>query len=179
MREFLKGMHGFGQLCSPAIAAAFDLSRFRQFVDLGGASGHLAQAVRERYPHTHTTVFDLPAVKKAYPDTVAGDFFSDPLPPADIYALGRILHDWAEPKIRTLLRKIYDALPADGAVLIAEKLLDEHNLAAHMQTLNMLVCTEGRERTAEEYAALLQEAGFRSVESRRTGAPLDATLAVK
>ncbi len=179
MREFLKGMHGFGQLCSPAVAAAFDLSRYRHFVDLGGASGHLAQAVRERYPNIQTTVFDLPAVKKAYPATVAGDFFSDPLPPADIYALGRILHDWAEPKIRTLLRKIYEALPPAGALLIAEKLVDAHNVPAHMQTLNMLVCTEGRERTADEYAALLHEAGFRSVDSRRTNTPLDATLAVK
>jgi acetylserotonin N-methyltransferase len=48
-----------------------------------------------------------------------------------------------------------------------------------MQSLNMLVCTEGRERTAAEYRALLREAGFASVEDRRTGAPLDAVLATK
>lgn len=179
MREFLKGMHGFGQLCSPAVVNAFDLSQFRHLVDLGGASGHLAEAARERYPDLRTTVFDLPIVKKAYPETVAGDFFNDPLPPADLYALGRILHDWPEPKIRTLLRKIYEALPADGALLVAEKLVDRTNVNAHMQNLNMLVCTEGRERTASEYADLLKEAGFHSVESRVTGTLLDATLALK
>ena len=48
-----------------------------------------------------------------------------------------------------------------------------------MQSLNMLVCTEGRERTVSEYAALLREAGFSEVEGRKTGAPLDAVLAVK
>ena len=48
-----------------------------------------------------------------------------------------------------------------------------------MQSLNMLVCTEGRERTLSEYAVLLREAGFASVEGRRTGAVLDALLAVK
>jgi acetylserotonin N-methyltransferase len=48
-----------------------------------------------------------------------------------------------------------------------------------MQSLNMLVCTEGEERTLTEYAALLLEAGFGSVEGRRTGAPLDAVLATK
>ena len=179
MREFLQGMHGFGMLTSPAIVAAFDLGRFRRFVDLGGASGHLAQAARERYPGMQADVFDLPAVKTVYPDTIPGDFFRDPLPEADLYALGRILHDWSEPKIRALLKKIYEALPPGGGLLVAEKLLDEHNIAAHMQSLNMLICTEGRERTAEEYAALLKDAGFRSVESRRTGTPLDATLAMK
>lgn len=178
-REFLKGMHGFGQLSSPAIVAAFDLSPFQHLVDLGGASGHLAEAARQRYPEMRADVFDLPAVKKLYPDTIAGDFFVDPLPPADLYALGRILHDWAEPKIRTLLDKIYAALPEGGGLLIAEKLLTEDGVSAHMQSLNMLICTEGRERTAEEYASLLKAAGFRSVESRVTGTPLDATLAIK
>jgi acetylserotonin N-methyltransferase len=177
MREFLQGMHGFGQVSSPAIAAAFDLSRFHHFVDLGGASGHLAQAIGQRYPGIQTTVFDLPAVAKILPHVVAGDFFEDPLPPADLYGLGRILHDWSEAKIHRLLTRIYQSLPEGGGLLVAEKLLE--NVPAHMQSLNMLIVTEGRERTADEYAALLLAAGFSTVESRRTGTPLDATLAIK
>ena len=35
-RTFLTGMHGFGMLSSPAVVRAFDLSRFRHLVDLGG-----------------------------------------------------------------------------------------------------------------------------------------------
>ncbi|MEO7143058.1 MAG: class I SAM-dependent methyltransferase, partial [Bryobacteraceae bacterium] len=50
-RDFLMGMHGFGQLSSPSVVAAFDLSRFTRLVDLGGATGHLALAAVERYPH--------------------------------------------------------------------------------------------------------------------------------
>ena len=176
MREFLQGMHGFGRLSSPSVVVAFDLSRFRQFVDLGGATGHLAQAAKDRYPHMDTTVFDLPAVAKIFPHVAPGDFFVDPLPPADLYALGRILHDWSEEKIHRLLKKIYEALPQGGGLLVAEKLLE--NVPAHMQSLNMLIVTEGRERTADDYAALLKAAGFSSVESRRTGTPLDATLAI-
>jgi len=45
--------------------------------------------------------------------------------------------------------------------------------------LNMLVCTEGRERTVSEYTALLQEAGFCEVSAQLTRSPLDAVLAVK
>jgi acetylserotonin N-methyltransferase len=146
-------------------------------VDLGGASGHLAAAAAHRYPGMHTTVFDLPAVAKIFPHVTAGDFFADPLPPADLYAVGRILHDWSEEKIQRLLKKVWEALPVGGGLLVAEKLLE--NVPAHMQNLNMLIVTEGRERTADEYAVLLRAAGFSSVESRRTGTPLDVTLAIK
>jgi len=188
-RDFLMGMHGFGMLSSPKVVAAFDLSRFRRMVDLGGATGHLALAAKDRYPGLQVALFDLPEViefaKSISPDHLdfaAGDFFSDPLPPADLYAIGRILHDWSEDKIRLLLTRIHRALPDDGALLIAERLIYEDRggpVGAHMQSLNMLVCTEGRERTLGEYTALLREAGFATVRGSVTGAPLDAVLAEK
>ncbi len=178
-RQFLKGMHGFGRISSPAVAAAFDLGRFHRLIDLGGASGHLAEAVRERYPKIEAQVFDLPEVAELYPGTIAGDFFTDPLPKADLYSVGRILHDWSDDKIYRLLARIYAVLPDGGGVLIAEKLLEPGYVAAHMQSLNMLIGTEGRERSATEYEALLRAAGFSEVESRVTEAPLDAVLAIK
>jgi acetylserotonin O-methyltransferase len=67
-------------------------------------------------------------------------------------------------------------------LLIAEKLLKEDRsgtVTTHMQSLNMLVCTEGRERTLSEYSVLLHGAGFREISGRSTGAPLDAVLALK
>jgi acetylserotonin N-methyltransferase len=193
-RSFLRGMHGLGQLSSAQVVAAFDLSCFRRMADLGGASGHLAVAACERYPQLRAAVFDLPvaiAMTREYVaasaardhiEPIAGDFFEDQLPQADLYALCRILHDWPDERIRLLLAKIYRALPAGGALLVAEKLLDEDKSGptpAHMQSLNMLVCTEGRERTLSEYVTLLREAGFASVEGRRTGVALDAVLATK
>ena len=48
-----------------------------------------------------------------------------------------------------------------------------------MQSLNMLVCTEGKERTLKEYELLLKEAGFAEVKGQWTGGPLDAVLATK
>ena len=163
-------------------------------VDLGGATGHLALAACERYPQLRATVFDLPvviAMARGYVpastardriELLAGDFFRDPLPQADIYSLGRILHDWPEDRIRLLLLKICEALPAGGALLIAEKLLDEDKSGptpAHMQSLNMLVCTEGRSAPWPNIRALLRGAGFTSIEGRRTGALVDAVLATK
>ena len=101
---------------------------------------------------------------------------------ADVYALGRILHDWSEEKIRALLAKIVAALPAGGGLVIAERLLDDDKtgpLACQLQSLNMLACTEGKERTADEYRALLLGAGFADVKIKRTGSVVDALLAVK
>jgi acetylserotonin N-methyltransferase len=188
-RDFLAGMHGLGLLSSPEVVAAFDLSPYRRLVDLGGATGHLAIAAVERYPGLKAAVFDLaevtPVTREYVGDRVeviAGDFFADLLPEADLYALGRILHDWSEERIRALLRKIYAALPEGGALLIAEMLLDDDKSSptpALMQSLNMLVCTEGRERTLGEYEALLREAGFSHVDGWRTDTALDAILAVR
>ena len=194
-REFLMGMHGFGQISSPEVVKAFDLSGYRHLVDLGGATGHLAMAACRHYPHLRATVFDLPAaiplaqeMIAAAPDltsridTVEGDFFTDPLPEADLFAVGRILHDWSEEKIHRLLNVIHQALPAGGALLVAEKVLTDDRSGpqwAQLQSLNMLICAEGKERTLAEYTALLRLAGFTRIEARRTSSPLDAILAVK
>lgn len=194
MRTFLLGMHGFGVLGSPRVVAAFDLSPFRKLIDLGGATGHLAVVACERYPDLRAAVFDLAPVVAFARELVArssaapriellpGDFFADDLPDGDLFAVGRILHDWSEEKIRRLLRKICDRLPPRGGLLIAEKLLDADKRGpthVHMQSLNMLICTEGKERTLDEYSALLRAAGFSEVRGARTGAPIDAVLAIK
>ncbi len=193
-RSFLAGMHGFGQLTSERVVRSFDLSRFKHLVDLGGATGHLALAACQAYPEMKATVLDLPAVERfareyisrsgisQRVDFVAADFFLDDLPAADLYSLGRIIHDWDEQKIVKLLSKIAASLPAGGGLLVTETLVDPdrsgpvHSL---LQDLNMLVCTDGRERTEAEYAALLDSVGFSKVEFRRTGSLVDAILAIK
>ena len=194
MREFLMGMHGFGMLTSPRIVDAIDLSRFKHLVDLGGATGHLAIAACERYPALRATVFDLPvAVPLAREitsassvhdriDVIGGDFFVDDLPPADLYSLGRIVHDWSEEKIAVLLKRIFDALPSGGGLVVAEKIIADSKDGprwAQLQDINMLIVTEGRERTLGQYEQLLKAAGFGDITACRTPMPLDIILAIK
>ncbi|MFN0101964.1 MAG: methyltransferase [Bryobacteraceae bacterium] len=189
MRTFLTGLQGFGMLSSPQVVAAHDLGEVNHFVDLGGGTGHLALAFLDKYPNAKATVFDLPQVIPLTREITngrvtceAGDFFSDPLPPADCYALARIVHDWSLPKIQKLLAKIHDALPINGCLLICEMLLNENRTGptrALMQSLSMLTCTEGQERTAAEYEALCKAAGFKTTSAKVTGAPVDAVLAIK
>ena len=191
---FVQGMHGLGILSSPKVVASFDLSRFRRMVDLGGATGHLAIAACERNPALHAVVFDLPEVievarvyARSSPaasriDVIAGDFFKDELPETDLFTLGRILHDWSEDKIRPLLAKTFASLTSGGGILLAEKLLSEDRsgpISAQLQSLNMLMCTEGKERTLSEYKTLLEEAGFQNVQGKLTGSTLDVIFATK
>ncbi len=193
-REFTMGMNGYGLISSPVVVATFDLSRFRKLVDLGGATGHLAVAACRRYPTLRAVVFDLPEITPIASElitatevadrveVVSGDFFTDMLPEADLYTLGRILHDWSEEKILILLQKIYERLPVGGAVLIAEKLIADDRAGpnwAQMQDLNMLLVTEGKERTLGDYTELLNRVGFTDVQGRTTNAPVDAVLAIK
>lgn len=60
--RFMRGMHGFSQLSAHALLTAFDLSRFRRLVDLGGATGALAAAACSTYPELYAAVLDLPHV---------------------------------------------------------------------------------------------------------------------
>ncbi len=193
-REFLMGMNGFGVVASPQVVSAFDLSRFSTLVDLGGATGHLAIAACERYPTLRGILYDLPdviglareiigqSVVANRVQVVSGDFFTDDLPPGDLYVLGRIIHDWTVQKIDQLVAKIYASLPRGGGLLIAEKILLDDKSGprwAVMQNLNMLTCTEGKERTLNEYETLLKRVGFGTVTGCRTAGSSDAILALK
>src|ERR1019366_4112408 len=101
-------------LTSPRVVRAFDLSRFRRLGGLGGATGHLGIGAWEAYAEPRAVGLDLPratplaqeqvAKSAAHQriEVVAGDFFEDELPAADLYYVGRILHDWTEAKIERL-----------------------------------------------------------------------------
>jgi acetylserotonin N-methyltransferase len=197
MEEFLLGMHGYGQITSPKLVQAFDLSEYRTLVDLGGGTGHLAIAACRRYPKLEAIVFELaeaaPLARKTISavedDTVRrriqvveGDFFTVDFPRADVYCLARTIHDWKEDKVVLLLERVFERLHPGGALIIAEKILNEDKSGpfwAQMQNLNMLVLAEGKERTLTEYTDLLRKIGFGSVDSWTPDSPLDFIRAVK
>ncbi|XP_071076393.1 acetylserotonin O-methyltransferase isoform X3 [Desmodus rotundus] len=102
---------------------------------------------------------------------LGGDFFRDPLPDADLYILARVLHDWADEKCSQLLARVHQVCRPGGGILVIESLLDADGrgpLTTQLYSLNMLVQTEGQERTPAQYRALLEAAGFRDFHCRRT-----------
>lgn len=194
--DFMNGMHSFAQLSASAVLTAFDLSRFSSIVDLGGGTGAMMAAACEIYNKPKTYVVDLPAVIQAAQkhfnrddltdrmSWVSVDFFtqSESLPKGDLYVLSRILHDWDDANCDKLLALVFRLLPPGGAVLICEMLLFEDSLGptdALLQSLNMLVQTQGRERTFTRYREMLLTAGFEKIGGRKTGNYLDAVIAYK
>ncbi|XP_017709727.1 PREDICTED: acetylserotonin O-methyltransferase [Rhinopithecus bieti] len=126
------------------------------------------------------TAFDLSGFPRMC--DLGGDFFKDPLPEADLYILARILHDWADGKCLHLLERVYHTCKPGGGILVIESLLDEDRrgpLLTQLYSLNMLVQTEGQERTPTHYHMLLSSAGFRDFQFKKTGAIYDAVLVRK
>ena len=188
------GMHGYGLISSPQVVAAFDLGRYRRLVDLGGATGHLAIAACQHYPDLRASSSTCPRPSR-WPGRSSGprrwriasrsspatsSRMSCPRPTCSPSAASSTTG--RKTKVLALLKRIFDRLPAGGALLIAEKLLDDDKrgpLWAQMQSLGMLLYTEGKERTVGEYEALLEQVGFAEVRGAKTPSPLDAVLAVK
>ncbi|XP_078219379.1 acetylserotonin O-methyltransferase isoform X1 [Callithrix jacchus] len=191
--QFMQALREVWSVHGRSVLTAFDLSLFPLVCDLGGGAGALAKQCLCLYPGCHITVFDLPEVVRTAEEHLSlpeeeqigfqeGDFFKDRLPEADLYILARILHDWADGKCSQLLERVYQSCKPGGGILVIESLLDEDRrgpLLTQLYSLNMLVQTEGQERTPSHYHELLSSAGFRDFQFKKTGVIYDAILARK
>jgi hypothetical protein len=76
--------------------------------------------------------------------------------------LQRILHDWTDDDAARILAVVHDAIAPHGTLLVVEQVIAPPNEGApgKFSDLNMLVSPGGRERTAEEFVALFDAAGF-------------------
>jgi hypothetical protein len=114
---------------------------------------------------------------------VAGDFFKDPFPQAEVLIMGHILHDWDLPTKRMLLEKAYAALPQGGRLVVYEMMIDDarsQNAMGLLMSLNMLVETAGGfDFTGADCIAWMREAGFRQTEVHHLAGPYSAVVAVK
>jgi hypothetical protein len=176
LREFMAAMGASAGLMGTALAAGFDWSEHKRFVDVGGARGGVAAAVARAHPHLEGGCFDLPAVRPVFGEHMAelgladrvrfhaGDFFADPLPEADVLIFGHVLHDWDLETKTMLLGKAFDALPPGGAVLVYDPMVDDErrrNTFGLLSSLNMLLETPGGfEYTAADCRGWLAAAGF-------------------
>uniref|UniRef100_A0A673CNB0 Acetylserotonin O-methyltransferase-like n=1 Tax=Sphaeramia orbicularis TaxID=375764 RepID=A0A673CNB0_9TELE len=185
--RFMNAMHSIAKVTGKAVATAFDLSSYKTACDLGGCTGAIAYELTKAHPEMSVTVFDLPEVVEmsehfhpSHTDNrvsfVAGDFFKDELPKADLYILARILHDWPDEKVHILLKKIGDAC---CGVLLSEILLNEDRSGPSRGLLQALSMSDGKQRSAAEYSTLLKSHGFITAEIRHTDNLLDAMLCVK
>lgn len=142
-------------------------------LDVGGASGTLVHALMEAKPDLHGAVLDLahviPSAEKAAEAKHLQDRFRvfpgnflQQVPPADLYLLKSVLHDWADEACLVILQNCRRATAPGGRLILAEIILDETVPSAFgsIADLTMLAMLGGRERTFVEYDRLLGETGF-------------------
>ena len=112
-----------------------------------------------------------------------GDFFTDPLPKADVITMGMILHDWNLEKKKALIRKAHDALPEGGAFVVVEALIDDarrKNAFGLLMSLNMLIeLGDAFDYSGADFAGWCREAGFRRFEIIPLTGPSSAAVAYK
>lgn len=187
---FMSGLQETWSVWAGPVLTTFDLSEFRVVCDVGGGTGALAAALARLYPGSSVTVFETPEVAAAAqqhfrvpgPEPsvrfVGGDFFRSPLPPADLYVLARVLHDWDDAACAELLGRA----GRGSALLLVEAVLSPGGrgpLPALLTSLTMLAQAAGREREEAEFRALTAAAGFPDLTLRRPGGPFAVMLARK
>jgi hypothetical protein len=195
LEQFLGGMTGLSRLNFEVFAEKFDFSRFKSLCDVGGATGLLSIEVAKQHPHMRCISFDLPVVEPIATRTIAaaglsdrvstaaGDFFTDPLPKADVITMGMILHDWNLERKKQLIRAAYNALPSGGAFVAIEALIDDarrENLFGLLMSLNMLIeFGDAFDYSGADFQTWCREAGFQRFEVIHLFGPSSAAIAFK
>ena len=156
---------------------AFDFSRFKRQLDIGGNSGEFLLRICRAHPELSGTVYDLPLVceiGRAHvadaPETARIGFAEarsreEALPGGhDLISFKSMLHDWPDADMRGFLARAHQALEPGGSVLIFERAWSddiEQPLSYGMLPLRLFFRSY---RTLDDYRAALAAAGFRDIE---------------
>lgn len=195
LKEFLKAMEGLQSSNFKMLSQKFDFSNYKTHCDIGGSSGHLAIQIAQNNIHMETTTFDLPPLEIFAKENIqsnglsdrvsvqSGDFFKDELPKSDVITMGNILHNWGLQDKKMLIKKAYDALPNEGALIVIENIIDDDrrtNAFGLMMSLQMLMETpEGFDFTAADFNIWASEIGFSQVSTMHLTGNTSAVIAMK
>lgn len=195
LRTFLSAMTGASMSASRALAARFPWRRYRRFADIGCAQGGTAVQLAKAHPHLQGIGFDLPVVQTPFEEYVGGfglngrlkfvggDFFATALPAADVLLMVQILHDWDLEKKQLLLAKAHAALPAGGALVVVDAMIDDErrrNAFALLMSLNMLIETSGGfDYSPADCSSWLKRAGFRDVRRKALAGPYSMVIGTR
>jgi len=178
MEEFGEAMKSDSLNSLRGVLENCDFTDVKKVIDVGGGFGHLAVALLGKYPHLQAAVLDMPALvpiaKAKFPvndagiasrlEYVGGDMFES-VPPADVYVMKHIIHDWDDERCIRLLRNCHQAMQGDGRVICVDAILpplgDTVGTPAKLLDLAMMALIPGKERTRAQWEALYHAAGLR------------------
>ncbi|MFH1725420.1 MAG: methyltransferase [Elusimicrobiota bacterium] len=192
---FLKAMIGLSAGSSMAVARSFDFRAVKRFCDLGGGPGTLCATVQRAHPHVECVNLDLPPVEPVFREYIArqglaqkvrfhaGDCLKDALPPADVYAMGHLLHGISPDNRVRALSRAFGALPSGGHLLVIEALIDDERRTSAfglLMSLDMMIETpEGRNFSAAELRTWMGDVGFEHIRHVSLGGPYSMMIGRK
>jgi len=169
-----RAMTGFAKNIHFAMLLAYDFSRYKKIVDVGGGRGALLGAILSANKDSHGVLFDQPHVVanaeeiwekeevSGRVEIIGGDFFLYIPTGGDLYLATLVLHDWDDESCLKILKNIHNAMPPDGTLVLGEAVVPTDG-TPHFSTLmdlTMMVVTSGKERTEQEWRELLDKASF-------------------
>lgn len=161
-----------------SLTDSVDFSIHNSILDAGGGTGELTFALLRSCPRLVATVMDRPEVVERVsppPDLegrcgfIAGDLFQEWPVRSNTVVLARVLHDWPDHDALRILGRAREAMRKDATLYVIEMVLNSSSGAGGLLDMNMLVMTQGVERTAEQFRDILAHAGFELIEVIETG----------
>lgn len=194
--DTLPPQHNLALLVGKALARAFDFSVHRKMLDVGGGTGAMSLGVCAVHQSLLATVWDLPKVLEQTArfveesrlsnrvSTLGGNFKDDDLPAGfDLVLLANLLSVASEETNRRFFKRIYDRLPAGGAIVISGWIVDDNRTTPEIAVLFSLEDVINQvpdvERTETTYRNWLAEAGFTNIRREIYLAPYSYIAAVK
>jgi hypothetical protein len=165
-------------LVAGSVLDRYDFSTLRTIVDVGGGTGLLLAEILAAHPKLRGILFDLPHVVDGAREVIeshrvldrcrieSGSFFDSVPQGLDCYLLKYVIHDWDDARAATILANCRKAMQVNSTLLIIDHVLPDrpeqgHSMPGYIVDLDMLLRTPGgRERTEQEFRALLSRAGF-------------------
>jgi predicted transcriptional regulator len=157
----------------------YDFSNFSHICEIGGGQGHLLSHLQSKYNHLNGTILELESVvnnqdssrpnKMGLQDRcryIKGDIFEQ-APSADLYLMKMILHDWNDDECIKILSNIHKSASDKSKVFIIEHIVPNPNTPhfSKLFDIHMMCATTGRERTIGEYESILNQSGWRYIQT--------------
>lgn len=163
-------------------------------MDVGGGEGRFIAQAAVHAPHLRLMLFDLPAVAQRARERLTraglagrcavhgGDFSGQELPRgADVITLIRVCFDHPDSVVLEILRRIHQALPAGGLLVLAEPMSGTPGAEPMGDAyfgFYLMAMGRGRPRSPDELAALLRTVGFEAPRLVPTRLPLQTRIMI-
>ncbi|MCA9070806.1 MAG: hypothetical protein KDA84_17875, partial [Planctomycetaceae bacterium] len=160
----------------PPIIDVFDFSDCGTIVDVGGGRGALLCEILKKHPNVSGILFDRPEVKPNAEEWInqsgvsdrcqiqTGSFLQSVPTEGDTYILKHVMHDWDDASVLKILRNVRSSMKVGQRLLIMEGFVEHDHFGLDefrkWTDIYQMVYLPGKQRTLQEYADLLAQAGM-------------------